>query len=176
MWLWIEISARDTSRTGSADPANSPQSMRTRTLRSKKKMSVPLNPQHKTTPPSTNTRKVVTTTKKTTENTPCSPMQKPPRKKLHRGTKANWRRWIRLRGLTTAMKMMTKPVPRTTTSTETETETATAEVTDIPAPEEATQNGWGSWAQARYLKRLVLWQRPKHPRRQNRGKPKAGKT
>ena len=67
--------------------------------------------------------------------------EKNPRKKLHRGTKANRRRRIR-RILTTKMMMMTEPVPRTTPDTA--TTTATSEVIGIPAPEEAPRNRCGS--------------------------------
>ena len=74
--LWIARSARETSRPGLDDPANLTRETRTRKLRSKKKMLVPLKPQHKTTPPSKNTGKVVSSTGKTTAKTPCSRKQK----------------------------------------------------------------------------------------------------
>ena len=94
----------------------------------KKKISVPLNPQQRTTTPLTKMMKFVSTTKKTTVKTPLSPMSKKPRNNLCWGIKANRRHQIRRRGLTTTMKIMTEPVTRTTTAT------ATAEVTGIPAP------------------------------------------
>ena len=73
--------------------------------------------------------------------------EKTPRKKLHRGTKANCRRRIRrihriFRILTTTMMMMTEPVPRKIPATA--TATAPAEVTGIMVPEEAPCNGCGS--------------------------------
>ena len=120
-------------------PQTSLRETRTRKLRTKKKMLVTLKHQHKTTSPSTNTRKVVSTTGKTTANTLGSRMQKTLRKKLHRGTKANHRRILR-RGLMTTMMIMMEMVPRTTTTMA----TTTAEVTVIPAPEEAPRNVWGS--------------------------------
>ena len=76
MQLWIARSARETSQTGLADPANLPRATRTRKLRARKKMSVPLKPQQKTNHPSTNTRKVVSTTGKTNAKTPGSRMKK----------------------------------------------------------------------------------------------------
>ena len=106
----------------------------------KKKIAMPLKLQHKTTNPSTNTKNVVSTTRKTTAKTPCSPMQKTLRNKLHRCTKPNRRCLIRQRGLTTTMKMKTKLVLRTTTAAETATMTAMKEVTGILAPEEAPRN------------------------------------
>ena len=116
----------------------------------KKKMLVPLKPQQKRTPPSTNMRKVVSLTGKTAAKTLGSRMKKTPRKKLHRGTKANYRRQI-CRILTTTMTMMTRPVPKTTPATSmamdptlaTALAPETAEVTE-PAPEEALWNGCGS--------------------------------
>ena len=142
-------------------------------------MPVPLKPQHSTTRPLNNTRKVVSTTGKTTSKRPGSRMKKTPRKKLHRGTKANRRHQI-LQILTTTMMMMTKPVPRTTPATSTAKAlvvvTAAAPLTGIPTPEETPRNECGSWARARYRKRLVLWQRPKHPRRQNWEKTKLVKS
>ena len=71
-------------------------------------------------------------------------MRKTPRKKLHRGTKANRRRRIR-RILTTTMVMMTRPVLKTTPDTEKATAPTpeTSEVT-VPAPEEDPWNGYGS--------------------------------
>ena len=139
MQIWIAISARETSRTGSAKPANRPQATRRRNIRAKKKMLVTLKPKQRTTPPLKNTKKVVSTTRNTTAKTPCYWMWKTLRKKLHRGTKANCYSRIGRRGLTTTMMMITEPVPRTTT----DTETAKAEVTGIPALEEAPRNGWG---------------------------------
>ena len=106
-------------------------------------MSAPLKTIQKTTPPLKNTRKVVSTTGKTTAKTPCSRMQKIPRKKLHQGKKANCRPQIR-QILTTTMMMLTGLVPRKTTTKATETALETAEVTGIPVPEEAPRNGCGS--------------------------------
>ena len=171
MQLWIARSARETSQTGLADPANLPRATRTRKLRARKKMSVPLKPQQKTNHPSINTRKVVSTTGKTNAKTPGSRMKKTPRKKLHWDTKANRCRRIR-RILTTTIMMTTEPVP----STKPATAMATEEVTVTPAPEEALRNGCGSWSRARYRKRLVIWQRPKHHCRQNRKKPEVRKS
>ena len=59
------------------------QETRKRKLMAEKKMLVPLKPQQKTTHPSTNTSKVVSSNGKMTAKTPCSCMQKIPRKKLH---------------------------------------------------------------------------------------------
>ena len=53
-------------------------------------------------------------------------MPKAPKKKLHRGKKANRRRQIHQRGLTKTMKMVTEPVLNTITATETALATATA--------------------------------------------------
>ena len=136
MQFWIAKIARDNLRTGSADTTNLPRATRTRKLRSKKKMSVTLQPQQKTTPPSSNTRKVVSKTGKTTAKTPCSWIQKTLRKKLHQDTKANRRCQIRRRGLMKKMMTMREPMPRTTT--------ATLEATRIPAMEESRRNGWCS--------------------------------
>ena len=113
MQLWIARSAREISLTVLADPANLPRATRTRQMRLKKKMLVPLKPQQKKTNPSTNMRKVASKTGKTTAKTPGSRMKKIPRKKLHQGTKANRRRWIR-QIPTTTMMILTEPVPRTT--------------------------------------------------------------
>ena len=55
--LRIARSAREMSQTGSANPTNLPRETRTRKMRSKKKILVPLKPQQETTPPSKNTRK-----------------------------------------------------------------------------------------------------------------------
>ena len=64
-------------------PRNRPRETRMRKLRAKKKISVPLKPQQKTNPPTSNMRKIVSATRKMTANTPCSHVQKIPRKKLH---------------------------------------------------------------------------------------------
>ena len=77
--LCIARSARETSRNGSADPANLPRKIRMRKLRAKNKILVPLKPQQKTTTPSTNTRTVMSYTGKTNAKTPVS------RNKKHRG-------------------------------------------------------------------------------------------
>ena len=142
MKLRIARSARERSWNRSANTANRPRATSIRKLRAKKKMSVPLKPQQNTTPLSTNMSKVVSTTRKTTEKTLCSPMQKTLRKKLHRGTKANRCSQIRQRGITTMMKMMTEPVPRTKITTI--MAAALVEVTVIPAPKEGPWNFWGS--------------------------------
>ena len=113
----------------------------------------------------------MSTTGKMTMKTPGSRMKRTQRKKLHQGTKAN-RRCRICRIMMTTMVMMMKPVSRTTPATV----TARAEVTGIPAPEESPRNGCGSWAQDCYRKRLVLWQRLKHPRWQNWENPKLGKS
>ena len=78
--LWIARRARERLQNGSADPSYFPRAMRTRKLRAKKNMPVPLNPQQKTTPLSTNMIKAVSTTVKTTAKTPCYLMQKTQRK------------------------------------------------------------------------------------------------
>ena len=141
MKLWIAISARETSQNEPADPANRPRATRRRELRAKKKMSVSLNPQQKTTPPLMKNIKIVSTTRKTTAKIPCSPIPKTLRKNIHRGTKANSCHRICWRGLTTTIKLMTEPVPRTTTAAATELAPATTEVTGISAPEEDLRNG-----------------------------------
>ena len=135
--LWIARSARETLWNGSADPANCPRATRTRELRAKKKMLVPLNPQYKTTTPSTNTRKIVSTTRKTTTKTLCSTMPNKMRKKIHRGTKANFRRRNCRRVQTTNIRMTTQPVPKTSK----ELATAREYLAVIPAPEEGPRNG-----------------------------------
>ena len=145
MQFRIARSARETSRTGSANPANLPREIRTRKLRTTNKMSVPLKPQQNTTPPSTNTRKIVSTTRKKTVKTPGSWIQKTPRMKLHRGTKANRCCRICQRDMTTMMMMMmTESLPKTTTAMKMATAPVAAELTRVPAPEEAPQNGWDS--------------------------------
>ena len=70
MKLWIARSVIETLQNGSADPINRPPETRTRKLRVKKNILVPLNHQQKTTPPLINTRKVVSTTGKTTAKVP----------------------------------------------------------------------------------------------------------
>ena len=64
--LWKARSGRETSRNGLTDPANLPRATRTRKLREKKKMSITLKTQYKTTPPSKNMRKVVIMTRRKT--------------------------------------------------------------------------------------------------------------
>ena len=88
----------------------------------------------------------MSTTSMMTVKTPWSWIQKVPRKKIYRETKANRRRRIRQRCLMTTMKLITKMVPTTTTAMGTGTVPVTAitEVTVIPAPKEAPQNGRSS--------------------------------
>ena len=76
MQIQIARSVRETSRIVSSNPANLSQATRTRKLRAKKKMSVPLMPQQKTSIPSIVTKKVVSTIRKTAAKTPVSRMQK----------------------------------------------------------------------------------------------------
>ena len=71
--------------------------------------------------------------------------------------------------------MMTRTVPNTTPAKATATAPDASEV-KVPGPEEDPRNGCGSWSRARYRKRLVIWQSPKHPRQQNRENPKLGKS
>ena len=77
--------------------------------------------------------------------TPYSLIPKTPRKKLHRGTKANCRCRICQKVMTTKMKITTKSAARKKTVTSAAvartTAMATAEVTGMPAPEEDPQNG-----------------------------------
>ena len=151
------------SWNGLANASTLPQATRTRKMRTKNKMSVPLYPQQKPASPETKTMKVV---RKTIAKTPCFTMPKTTRKKLHWVTKSNCRCQIRRIILTTNMNMTTEPVPRTLTAmaTATETLTATVKVTGIPATEQGLCNGYGSLALAHKRKCWDLWQRPKHPR------------
>ena len=125
MKIWRERSAIKPLRNKSSDPSNRPCATRTRKMRTKKKMPVPLQLQQKTYPPVTKTMKVLRTTGKmmvsTNMKTPCSMIPKTTSKKLHWVTKANYRHQNCWRVQTRNMKRTTEQVPRTSTSTSTAT-------------------------------------------------------
>ena len=62
-------SAKEPSPHGSTDPSNLPHATRTRKIRTKKKISIPLYIQQKKAPPETKKIKVVKTTGSTTVKT-----------------------------------------------------------------------------------------------------------
>ena len=76
MKLWIVRSAKEELWNWLVKPKNCPRATITRKLGAKKKISVTLKPQQKTTPPSTNTKKIVSTNGMTTAKTVFSGAEK----------------------------------------------------------------------------------------------------